>query len=84
MMSLISPFCHTTFPSTGYACLFKHPNDDINYCCYLIPGNPKVTNDDLAYWHEYIGKNDPSVSRALGKTPKMERMKAGQLKYHML
>ena len=62
----------------GYVALFKHYNDDLTLCCYVIPGNPKVTNDGLAYWHDYIQKNDPSVSRALGKNAKMERMKAGQ------
>ncbi len=59
----------------GYAALFKHPNDELNYCCYLIPGNPLVTNDDLAYWHEYLIKEDPNVSKALGNKFKIERMR---------
>jgi geranylgeranyl reductase family protein len=64
----------------GYAALFKHPNDELNYCCYLIPGNPLVTNDDLAYWHEYLIKEDPNVSKALGNKFKIERMRAGSLR----
>lgn len=40
----------------GYAALFRHPNDELNYCCYIIPGNDKVTVDDLKYWHEYLMK----------------------------
>jgi geranylgeranyl reductase family protein len=64
----------------GYAALFKHPNDELNYCCYLIPGNPLVTNDDLAYWHDYLIKEDPNVSKALGNKFKMERMRAGSLR----
>jgi len=64
----------------GFAALFKHPNDELNYCCYIIPGNPKVTNADLAYWHEYLITKDPHVSRALGKNAKLERMKGGSLR----
>jgi len=64
----------------GYAALFRHPNDELNYCCYIIPGNPKVTNDDLSYWHEYLITKDPNVSRALGKNFKIERMKGGSLR----
>lgn len=61
----------------GYAALFKHPNDELNYCVYLIPGNPDVVPDDLPKWHEYIMKDDPFVSKALGKDFKIERMRAG-------
>ena len=61
----------------GYSALFKHPNDVLNYCVYIIPGNPKVTPDDLPHWHEELMRNDPNISRALGKDFKIERMKAG-------
>jgi geranylgeranyl reductase family protein len=64
----------------GYAALFRHPNDELNYCCYIIPGNPKVTNDDLKYWHEYLMTKDRNVSRALGTNFKIESMKAGSLR----
>jgi hypothetical protein len=36
----------------GYAAIFRHPNDELNYCCYLIPGNPEVVNADLKKWSE--------------------------------
>ncbi|XP_070572639.1 conditioned medium factor receptor 1-like [Ptychodera flava] len=65
----------------GYAALFRHPGDELNYCVYIIPGNPKVTNDDLAHWHEYLKKEDPNISRALGKDFKIERMKAASLRF---
>ena len=61
---------------TGYAALFKHPNDELNYCVYIIPGNPKVVPDDLPFWHDKLMK-DPFVSKALGSDFKIERMKAG-------
>lgn len=62
----------------GYAVLFRHANDELNYCIYIIPGNPNVTDETLPYWHEHMIKNDPNISQALGKNPKMERMKAGK------
>ncbi len=50
---------------------------------YIIPGNPLVTDDKLPYWHEYLAKEDPNISKALGKKAKIERMKAGMLyKYY--
>lgn len=59
--------------------MFRHANDELNYCIYIIPGNPNVTDETLPYWHENIIKNDPNISQALGKHPKMERMKAGKI-----
>ncbi|XP_002733821.1 conditioned medium factor receptor 1-like [Saccoglossus kowalevskii] len=64
----------------GYAALFRHHGDELNYCVYIIPGNPKVTNDDLPHWHEYLKTKDPNISRALGKNFKIERMKAASLR----
>ena len=63
---------------SGYAALFKHPNDELNYCVYLIPGNPKVVPEDLPLWHDRLLK-DPYISKALGSDFKIERMKAGTL-----
>lgn len=71
-MELMFPFL------PGYAVLFRHPDNELNYCVYLIPGNPEVTNDKLPYWHEHLMKEDPNISRALGKGAKAERMKAGR------
>ena len=65
--------------AAGYAALFRHPNNELGFCCYLIPGNPKVSNDDLSYWHNYVINKDPRVSKAL-KNSSMERMKAGNVR----
>jgi len=65
---------------SGYAALFKHPNDEVNYCLYLLPGNPKVLPDDLPYWHDKMMK-DPFISKGLGNEYKIERMKAGVLSF---
>ncbi|KAI8502859.1 hypothetical protein Bbelb_195610 [Branchiostoma belcheri] len=64
----------------GYSALFRHPNNELNYCVYLIPGNPKVTNDDLPYWHDFLMKQDPNISKSLGPGAKLERMKAASLR----
>lgn len=50
----------------GYAALFKHPNDQVNFCTYLIPGNPNVKNEDCAKWHEFLEHKDPVVKGYLG------------------
>ncbi|XP_048251963.1 conditioned medium factor receptor 1-like [Haliotis rufescens] len=64
----------------GYSALFRHPNDVLNYCCYIIPGNPEVKGEDLAHWHEWLKTNDPNIKRALGPDHKIERMKAASLR----
>ena len=66
---------------TGYSALFRHPNNELNYCVYIIPGNPQVTNETLPYWHEQLTKEDKNISKALGSGAKLERMKAGNIKF---
>jgi len=64
----------------GYAAIFRHPNDELNYCCYLIPGNPEVVNEDLKQWHDYLLEKDEMVRAALGDNYKIEQMRAGELR----
>lgn len=64
----------------GYAALFRHPNDELNYCVYIIPGNPKVTDEDLPAWHKKLMTDDPYISKALGPDFKIEPMKAASLR----
>lgn len=64
----------------GYSALFRHVGDELNYCVYLIPGNPNCTSETLAHWHDHLIKEDPNISRALGNNFKMERMKAASLR----
>ena len=71
-------FAIILFAIVGYAALFKHPNEELNFCVYLIPGNPKVVPEDLPKWHDYMLK-DPSISKALGNNFKIERMRAGNV-----
>ncbi|CAG9465313.1 unnamed protein product [Pedinophyceae sp. YPF-701] len=69
----------------GYSAIFKHPNDELNYCYYLIPCGKNgmcgdVKEEDLARLHNDAIKNDPFISQALGPNAKIERMKAASLR----
>jgi geranylgeranyl reductase family protein len=64
----------------GYAAIFRHPKDELNYCCYLIPGNPEVVNEDLKKWHDYLLNEDEMLKAALGDNYKIEQMRAGVLR----
>ena len=76
--------------SPPYPTLFihfrRHPNDELNYCYYLIPcGNKdgqcgEVNESDLARLHNDAIKNDPFISAALGPNAKLERMRAAALR----
>lgn len=64
----------------GYMAIFREVNDELNYCCYIIPGNPQVRNDDLSRLHHSLMKEDFYLSRALGPKADLEPMKAGSLR----
>ncbi|KAK9830972.1 hypothetical protein WJX81_004131 [Elliptochloris bilobata] len=69
----------------GYSAIFRHPNDELNYCYYLIPCGKDgmcgdVTEADLKRLHEGAIRHDPFISRALGPKAKVERMKAAALR----
>lgn len=64
----------------GYAAIFKHPNNELNFCTYIIPGNPLVKNEDLKREHYRLLENDPVITKAMGKNYKIEDMKAGPLR----
>jgi len=69
----------------GYSAIFRHPNDELNFCYYLIPCGEgdqcgDVTEADLPRLHNDALTKDPFVSRALGPDFKIERMKAAPLR----
>jgi len=69
----------------GYSAIFKHPNDELNYCYYLIPTGKDgqcgdVKESDLPRLHNDAIKKDPFISRALGPNAEIERMKAAPLR----
>ena len=64
---------------TGYSALFRHADGELNYCVYLIPGNPKINMDkDLPHWHNYLMTDDENIKKAFVRTDDIERMKAGK------
>jgi len=69
----------------GYAAIFRHPNDELNYCYYLIPCGPDgycgdVKESDLPRLHNDAMKRDPFISQSLGPNYKIERMRAAALR----
>ncbi len=63
----------------GYAATFRHPNDELNFCCYIIPGgacHPK----ELRQRHQELLERDPSVKKHLGPRYRIERMKGAWLR----
>lgn len=69
----------------GYAAIFRHPNDELGFCYYLIPcGKAGMCGDvkesDLAKLHNDAIKYDPFISAALGPNAKLERMKVASLR----
>ncbi|KAI8473421.1 MAG: hypothetical protein J3K34DRAFT_410683 [Monoraphidium minutum] len=69
----------------GYAAIFRHPNDELNFCYYLIPCGKDgfcgdVKESDLAKLHNDAITKDPFISAALGPNPKIERMRAASLR----
>jgi flavin-dependent dehydrogenase len=68
--------------------IFRHPNDELNFCYYLIPCGPnkskgqcgEVSEEDLARLHNDAIKRDPFISAALGPNAKIERMRAASLR----
>eukprot|EP00210_Caulerpa_lentillifera_P003158 g3017.t1 len=69
----------------GYSAIFRHPNDELNFCYYLIPSGKDgwcgdVQESDLARLHNQAIKKDPFISTALGPKAEIERMKAASLR----
>ncbi|KAG2447445.1 hypothetical protein HYH02_007770 [Chlamydomonas schloesseri] len=69
----------------GYAAIFRHPNDELNFCYYLIPCGKDgycgdVKESDLARLHNDAIKADPFISKAIGPNAKIERMRAASLR----
>jgi flavin-dependent dehydrogenase len=63
----------------GYAAIFRHPNDELNFCAYIIPGGKAVPSDLKAMHHGLLDKN-PIVRRHLGTGYKIEPMKGAWLR----
>ncbi len=63
----------------GYAALFKSNNDDVVFCCYIIPGGT-LTTKDLKKTHHDLLNNYSYIKDALGPNAEVESMKAAPLR----
>lgn len=63
----------------GYAAIMKHPENELNFCTYIIPGG-KARNEDLHDIHYGLIKDDPYISKALGPRADIEPMRPGALR----
>ena len=63
----------------GYAAIFRHPNDELNFCAYIIPGG-KAKPTDLKKWHHGLLEENAFVRRYLGPNYKIEPMKGAWLR----
>ncbi len=62
----------------GYAAIFRHPNDELNYCAYIIPGGKTVPSDLKAVHHGLL--ENPIIRRHLGSKYSIEPMRGAWLR----
>ena len=63
----------------GYAAVFRHPNDELNYCAYIIPGG-KTVPGDLKSVHYGLLENNRDLRRHLGSGYDIEPMRGAWLR----
>ncbi|MGB9338315.1 MAG: NAD(P)/FAD-dependent oxidoreductase [Polyangiales bacterium] len=63
----------------GYAAIFRHPNDVLNYCAYIIPGGKAVPSDLKDVHHGLLEKNS-ILRKHLGTGYEIEPMKGAWLR----
>jgi geranylgeranyl reductase family protein len=63
----------------GYAAIFRHPHDELNFCTYIIPGGQAVPSD-LKARHQGLLDRNPIIGRHLGPGYQIEPMKGAWLR----
>jgi geranylgeranyl reductase family protein len=63
----------------GYAAIFTHPNQELGYCCYVIPGG-STRPEDLDRMHHELLATHPVLRRHLGDGYKIEKRKGAWLR----
>ncbi|MFW9968571.1 MAG: geranylgeranyl reductase family protein [Candidatus Odinarchaeota archaeon] len=64
----------------GYCALMREADDDLVFCCYIIPfGNIKTEN--LYNIHHDLVENNPFISEFLGPNAELEEMKAAPIRF---
>jgi geranylgeranyl reductase family protein len=64
----------------GYCALLKEADDDLIFCCYIIPLG-KTRTENLYKIHHDLIENDPFISEALGPNAELEEMKAAPIRF---
>jgi geranylgeranyl reductase family protein len=64
----------------GYCAFMKEADNDVVFCCYIIPFGEAKTENLYNLHHEFI-KNDPFVRKAIGPKAEMEQMKAAPIRF---
>jgi flavin-dependent dehydrogenase len=64
----------------GYCALQKEADDDLVFCCYIIPfGKTRIEN--LYKMHHDLIENNPFIREALGPNAELEEMKAAPIRF---
>jgi len=63
----------------GYVALFKEANDDLVFCCYIIPGG-KYQTSELEKVHNEFLTQEPYLVEVLGPKAKIEPINAAPLR----
>jgi geranylgeranyl reductase family protein len=63
----------------GYCALIREAGNELNFCCYLLPGG-QAALADLRHIHDRLIREDPHVRQALGPQAQIERMRGGALR----
>ncbi|UCC20174.1 MAG: NAD(P)/FAD-dependent oxidoreductase [Promethearchaeota archaeon] len=64
----------------GYCALMKEADDDLVFCCYIIPFG-KTRTENLYKIHHDLIESDPFISKALGPSAEIEEMKAAPIRF---
>jgi len=73
----VAYYSQTLLP--GYFALLREASDEVNLCCYILPGG-KPRLGDLKSLHEGILRDDVQVRAALGPEARIDRMRAAPLR----
>jgi len=64
----------------GYCAFLREADDDVVFCCYIIPFGDNKTENLYKLHHELIEK-DPFISEVIGPNAELEQMKAAPIRF---
>lgn len=63
----------------GYAAVFRETEEELNFCCYILPGGPTLPRD-LRRMHTRFLESDPRFRSLVGSNVEVERMRSAPLR----